>query len=658
MPKLPEKLKRVLRALSLLVGLILVLAGLQSAILNVSGQLHPIMFVAPVEMDFGMSFPQEVRTGEFVVVAKYSYPDEIHYYISQRPKPIWPEPEDCEQNFEYIEEARIYCQNNPQDFDCCYPSICRYLKKISEEDEGDLPVHATLNPIGGADLVDYWLAEFHVPTIKGYVGQDYTDIPIDFPGFYGCDIHIAFGEGTYCGDGIKQSPNDFGAGGPLDDGYEDCDVEDGVPEDYYCTQNCVLEQIPPPEPYCGDGNIDFGEECDDDGSNGIPCTPAYGFACTYCSSECETIRLEGSYCGDGYVDSTYEECEYDADCGEGMTCVGCLCKESGGPETECTPENTQPCDTGQLGICAVGIQTCDEESFWGDCTGVNEPVTEICGNALDDDCDGSIDEGCVTIFGGGGGGSISLIIFNEQNGEALSSTAIVNWFTNTAATSRVIYDTVSHPILGSPPNYGYAFSSLEDPTKVTFHSVTITGLIPGTSYYWRAISHGSGEVWGDELVFTTPTITSPPPITPPSIPPTQPGPPSPSVPPTGGEGTIGGEEMALGISPEEEITIGGEPEKEPGTGFEKFLAAISSFYNVENPCWIFSLGIIILIILFLLSEKKREGKKKWTLPIIILIAIILYWAFCPKTFWILIVAAIVLFILSLIFKRKKKETVP
>ncbi len=746
MIKLPRQPKEILILLAMIAGLSFVLAGLQSSIVNVSAQLHPIMFVAPERMHFGMSFPQEVRTGEFVVVAKYSYPEKINYYIAQRPKPIWPEPEGCGQGFDpYFDvgiwEAREYCQNNPQDFDCCYPSICRYLKKISEEDEGDISILASLNPVGGEDLVDYWLAELHVPTIKGYVGQDYEDIPIDEPGLYGCDMYIAFLEGSYCGDGIKQSPNDIGVGGPEDDGYEDCDIEDGVPEGYYCTQNCVLEPEEP-EPYCGDGNLDLGEDCDDGENNGVPCVPPYGSSCNYCSIECEEITFPGPKCGDGNIDRPDEQCEHDVDCPIGMSCIYCKCviEEEPGctpedtrpcdtgepgicaagtqtcdgegfwgecvrdsdpvteicnnaldddcdgdidcddsdcasdpecisePEPECTSGDTRPCDTGQLGICMVGVQTCDTEGSWGECVGVNEPATEICDNYLDDDCDGDIDcddsdcsgsSGCgeIVIYGGGGG-TIYLAISNEANRDSRTDTATVNWFTNLPATSRVIYDTVSHSTLGSPPNYGYAYSTDEDPTKVTFHTVTITGLIPETTYYWRAVSHTSpDEVLGDEMTFATEVPL-------PEIPPTE-GPseeilpevPPEETPPTEVPPEIPGEEITLGEPTEaEKMAIGeeetGKPEeKQPETNFGKFLAAIGSFFGLEEPCWIFFLGTLILIILFLLSKKKK-GRG---LPLLILIAIILYCIFCRSTCWILIFSAVVLFILSLIFRRKKKE---
>ena len=106
--------------------------------------------------------------------------------------------------------------------------------------------------------------------------------------------------------------------------------------------------------------------------------------------------------------------------------------------------------------------------------------------------------------GGGGGGYSGLIIFNEENTRVETDRVILTWFTNYPATSRVIYDTVSHSTIGAPPNYGYAFSTPEDSNKVTFHRVILTGLTPGVTYYWRAISHRSPEAWSKELSFTIP----------------------------------------------------------------------------------------------------------------------------------------------------------
>jgi len=66
----------------------------------------------------------------------------------------------------------------------------------------------------------------------------------------------------------------------------------------------------------------------------------------------------------------------------------------------------------------------------------------------------------------------------------------ITWTTDIPATSRVIYDTVSHPTLGTGDNFGYAISSPEITAKTTTHSVTLSGLNPGTKYYFRVISQG------------------------------------------------------------------------------------------------------------------------------------------------------------------------
>ena len=63
----------------------------------------------------------------------------------------------------------------------------------------------------------------------------------------------------------------------------------------------------------------------------------------------------------------------------------------------CTTGDTRPC-VNMKGICAKGIQRCEAGS-WGQCS--IQPQTEICGNKLDDDCDGKVDEKeCVAREGG------------------------------------------------------------------------------------------------------------------------------------------------------------------------------------------------------------------------------------------------------------------
>jgi len=119
--------------------------------------------------------------------------------------------------------------------------------------------------------------------------------------------------------------------------------------------------------------------------------------------------------------------------------------------------------------------------------------------------------------GGGGGGELppGLTITNETYLNVKNVSVTITWFTNYNSSSQVIYgaEGENHTLdlndnTGSPPKYGYAYTTSEyniDP-KVTLHSVTITGLTPGTKYYYRAVSHASLAI-SQEYTFNTLTST-------------------------------------------------------------------------------------------------------------------------------------------------------
>lgn len=135
----------------------------------------------------------------------------------------------------------------------------------------------------------------------------------------------------------------------------------------------------------------------------------------------------------------------------------------------------------------------------------------------DGDGDGEENGNGATPLGGGGGGGANgppgLSIQNESVKiiEQEQTSVTIAWDTSYLSTSQVIYasEGEKHTLdlgdnTGNPPLYGYARTTAEFDTavRVVHHSVTIGGLTPGTTYYFRAISHGSLAV-SYEKTFST-----------------------------------------------------------------------------------------------------------------------------------------------------------
>lgn len=98
-------------------------------------------------------------------------------------------------------------------------------------------------------------------------------------------------------------------------------------------------------------------------------------------------------CEDGCVDLLSNE-EHCGGCGKacasGDRCFVGLCGV-------CNPGTTQGCyggplDTAGIGACKAGTQTCLASAQFGSCQGEVLPRIEICGNGVDEDCNGLVDD--------------------------------------------------------------------------------------------------------------------------------------------------------------------------------------------------------------------------------------------------------------------------
>jgi SdrD B-like protein/putative metal-binding protein len=163
--------------------------------------------------------------------------------------------------------------------------------------------------------------------------------------------------------------------------------------------------VTPVDEVCGDG---LDNDCDGVIDDGCVCSPGSTVACYdgpadtagvgTCASGTQTCNAFGTGYGAcvGAVTPAVDVCGdgLDNDC-DGVADDGCVCTP--GSSAVCYDG---PTGTAGVGVCALGTQTCNASgTAYGACIGEVTPAAETCGDGLDNDCDGVVDEGCICVPG-------------------------------------------------------------------------------------------------------------------------------------------------------------------------------------------------------------------------------------------------------------------
>lgn len=188
--------------------------------------------------------------------------------------------------------------------------------------------------------------------------------------------------GSTSGDSTTGDPSGGSTTGPVPDCTMDTDCPLGeICEAQECVPGCSAAQPCPGGDACCDGVcIDTQTDVDNCMMCGVACPDTLNAA----------DSCEGGQCVVGDCDPGWYDCDGVAGCESQDECA---C-EPGVDLQSCYPG---PPGTEGVGICQAGQRTCNAQGTgWGPCIGYVLPEAEFaagnCGNGIDDDCNGAVDD--------------------------------------------------------------------------------------------------------------------------------------------------------------------------------------------------------------------------------------------------------------------------
>lgn len=105
----------------------------------------------------------------------------------------------------------------------------------------------------------------------------------------------------------------------------------------------------------------------------------------------------------------------------------------------CRAGDTQPCGSTLASPCRRGVSTCGADGRWGACVGAVSPSADRCGDLVDNDCDGVVDNGCALLDAG-----------VPSDGAAMDSSPIVDAQVRDAADAANVTDAMTSTDVVTP----------------------------------------------------------------------------------------------------------------------------------------------------------------------------------------------------------------